>query len=688
MAGLADLFGVFGGGGNASLFGGGGGSAFGGGLDELLTPQMKQQMAQRALTGFLAGMQKSGALDYTAPFISGKVPAGFAAGLAGGVAGMGEARDKGLDAALKALLTGGKLQEMKSNQEAETQFNDLIAKMPPMFGKSTIPGAVPDTIEPPSATAAPSVGGSMRAGGALTGDPLALIEKYESGGRNVMQSVVPPGGGYNPSVGRVTGPSTAQGYYQITNSTWRDTAPKAGVDLEQYPTAMSAPKEVQTQVAQTLFNERGFKPWAPYNPRLAQAINGGEGQAQPSQAAPQAALPAAVAAALPPPGTRLPASAPAPFTPYGGIKPEYIQWAQIYSLFSAKQKKPVPAYISEAAKLPLDYAAPGANPALQGQIAGSRAAGERGVTEPSDMRLKDFQARLDRESERLKQNLAAALDPTTIIAGGRKIPLTRQQFADVLTGRTPIPGTLQPGGALPFAPQQGGAPMLGEPVGVGSTPEGQRLVDTPDGPKLIDIPGGAAARATEERARTLTQSADIVTQDIDRALKLSNEWGTTGTFGSLLQGAPGTPAHNLNQMLQSIKANVGFDRLQQMRNASPSGGGLGSITETENKLLQSTLGALEQSQGKDQFDFNLRRLHNVYQDIVHGSSDKLDAAVKSGKMTPAQRDAVRANRYDLSGAAPKTGDLPRGVPQGAEQIGTYQGKPVYRMPDGSMKVLQ
>lgn len=160
-------------------------------------------------------------------------------------------------------------------------------------GGVSAPGSIAPPLPPRDSLVAPTqardMGGGMRAGGALTGDPLALIEKYESGGRNIMQQVVPPEGGFNPSVGRVTGPSTAQGYYQITNSTWRETAPKAGVSLDQYPTAMSAPKEVQAQVAKTLFDEQGFKPWAPYNARLAAAIGQGEGAApvQMAQAAPQ-----------------------------------------------------------------------------------------------------------------------------------------------------------------------------------------------------------------------------------------------------------------------------------------------------------------------------------------------------------------------------------------------------------------
>jgi hypothetical protein len=92
------------------------------------------------------------------------------------------------------------------------------------------------------------------------GDILDTVKRYESGGRNIHQGVV------SPNV------SSAQGYYQITNSTWRDTAPKAGVDLEKYPNAMSAPKEVQRAVAERLYSERGAQPWAAFNPALAKAI--------------------------------------------------------------------------------------------------------------------------------------------------------------------------------------------------------------------------------------------------------------------------------------------------------------------------------------------------------------------------------------------------------------------------------
>lgn len=105
----------------------------------------------------------------------------------------------------------------------------------------------------------------------LHSDALSLIEKYESGGRNILQQVV------DPKI------STASGYWQITNTTWRDTAPKEGIDLRRFPTAMSAPRGIQARVADRLFTERGFEPWSVNKP-LMKAVRGETISANPQNA--------------------------------------------------------------------------------------------------------------------------------------------------------------------------------------------------------------------------------------------------------------------------------------------------------------------------------------------------------------------------------------------------------------------
>lgn len=77
----------------------------------------------------------------------------------------------------------------------------------------------------------------------------ATIEARESGGQNVRNYK------YDPT-------HTAGGFWQLTDTNWKAYGPKVGVDLSQYPDALSAPKDVQEKVAKQLYQEQGLKPWA------------------------------------------------------------------------------------------------------------------------------------------------------------------------------------------------------------------------------------------------------------------------------------------------------------------------------------------------------------------------------------------------------------------------------------------
>ena len=130
-------------------------------------------------------------------------------------------------------------------------------------------------------------------------------------------------------------------------------------------------------------------------------------------------------------------------------------------------------------------------------------------------------------------------------------------------------------------------------------------------------------------------SAGIVTGLIDEVIPVIDDdanglfnsifglgGNTTGMFGSLLSKVGGTDANNLRSQLATIKSNIGFDKLQSMREASPTGGALGNVSEKENEYLQSVLGNVEQSQSPEQLKKNLMRLREAYLDIVHGIGNR------------------------------------------------------------------
>lgn len=163
-------------------------------------------------------------------------------------------------------------------------------------------------------------------------------------------------------------------------------------------------------------------------------------------------------------------------------------------------------------------------------------------------------------------------------------------------------------------------------ISTGTIPPGyQQITDPVTGAvSMIPIPGGpidvenrAAAEAEGLKAGLEDRSATIVLEDIAELSKIVEESliPVTGV-GSLLKYVPGTNSLDASALIDTIAGNIGFDRLQQMRDASPTGGALGAISEKELIALQSVMGSLSQSQSKNQFLRSLGRLEQIYTSIM------------------------------------------------------------------------
>ena len=165
-----------------------------------------------------------------------------------------------------------------------------------------------------------------------------------------------------------------------------------------------------------------------------------------------------------------------------------------------------------------------------------------------------------------------------------------------------------------------------DPARMGTIPQGYTAIPDPTndaGYRMVPIPGGPEDQSEKKDIanKGTRRSGDVVIEDIGRVIGKMDDGGlpVAGMGGGLLAGIPGTDAHDASKLLQTIRANVGFDRLQQMRDSSPTGGALGAINQSEMTLLNSALGSLEQSQSPDQFRENLERLRGIYEGIVHGA---------------------------------------------------------------------
>jgi hypothetical protein len=132
----------------------------------------------------------------------------------------------------------------------------------------------------------------------------------------------------------------------------------------------------------------------------------------------------------------------------------------------------------------------------------------------------------------------------------------------------------------------------------------------------------ARFRAADNAMASLELDHQNVNRALDTALK-NTGWFTAG-FASVMEAAPGTPAHDLARTLDTVKAYLGFDRLQSIRDNSPTGGALGSVTEGEHKLLQSAWASVANSQDPRSLRDNLVYLKKVLADVKRNREAAFD----------------------------------------------------------------
>lgn len=174
--------------------------------------------------------------------------------------------------------------------------------------------------------------------------------------------------------------------------------------------------------------------------------------------------------------------------------------------------------------------------------------------------------------------------------------------------------------------------LPGQP-NIGTIPPGYEAIQDPQsgGWSMRPIPGGPAALDAERTANAAGNKQDsterygnVVLQDIDRALEIIKDGGwlpVTGAGSSWAASFGGTQANDLRALLDTVKSNSTFDRLQAMRDASPTGAALGAVSDTELGLLQAAIGSLDQSQSEAQLKRNLERVRDITDEIVNGVVD-------------------------------------------------------------------
>jgi hypothetical protein len=146
--------------------------------------------------------------------------------------------------------------------------------------------------------------------------------------------------------------------------------------------------------------------------------------------------------------------------------------------------------------------------------------------------------------------------------------------------------------------------------------------------------------------------------------------GFAGTFAVL----PSSDARKLANKIKTIKANLGFNELQQMRDASPTGGALGQVAVQEIEFLQSTIDALDQLESSEDLLSAFKNIEIHYQnwlDAVNGRNPSR-TPVRPGESTTPQAAGQPQAQPQMQAQPQAQGQQPRPTKRYNPQTGKLE----------------
>ena len=174
--------------------------------------------------------------------------------------------------------------------------------------------------------------------------------------------------------------------------------------------------------------------------------------------------------------------------------------------------------------------------------------------------------------------------------------------------------------------------------------------------------------------RTFDEKTDELISDLQT---LKNHPGLSGITGLIAGRTPAVTgdARNAKAILDKILARGGFQELQNLRNASPTGGALGQVSNTENQFLRQAFGTLDPVQ--DTKDFK-RGVDQVIREL-EGSKSRV-------------RDAYDLTYEYRAGQAPAAPGESRSATRRGTALGAESGAPAQvksdadydKLPSGTM----
>lgn len=252
-------------------------------------------------------------------------------------------------------------------------------------------------------------------------------------------------------------------------------------------------------------------------------------------------------------------------------------------------------------------------------------------------------AKMEEEQRRFKQAEQSATNIAKFNLTRPDLPITEETPAAFLPELDPDPFVGPPTTYQGQAPAVAQLPESFQPQGAQvvdavqsgrlSPLEGNRIMDSIQGQAMAERKAGptrseilAREKFEYEKAEDAEENKPLPPADpvykeaainaIDSAIEKSKGFFATGITGQALQGFASTDARDLAQAISTVEAAVGFDRLQEMRDSSKTGGALGAINTKELELLSNSLGSLDPLQKPETLRKNLESIKEKYVKIL------------------------------------------------------------------------
>jgi hypothetical protein len=213
-------------------------------------------------------------------------------------------------------------------------------------------------------------------------------------------------------------------------------------------------------------------------------------------------------------------------------------------------------------------------------------------------------------------------------------------------------------------------PVTGRPATVfvdANSSGGQTFVKPPSATEITQGDKAVDTLAKlDARQQSFNNQLSGITEIVTRA---SGDVGdvTSGALATLLQKTGmNVPYEDLKGDIETLQGNLAFLELNNMRQNSPTGGALGSITERELTLLASTVASLSQRQSPERLKSNLLK--------VQSHLNRIEALMAQDFENQRQQLAARAAR-----AAPGVPAAPQAAPARPNPQPTPTGAPTWNV---------